>query len=261
MESPTLPRMAANPDTARAAPTSTTPYVPKWDADPVVLCSRRARIIPFPTVLLLREPTAADLQAINAPPELGRVRDESQMTVLAGVNFLGAFTTAWDPLMFRAASAQAAPRSAPNTDHCILVAPYCRNGDLSKRPGFFDRDTGRVRTEAVHAAWLRVLAWLRTREAAQVERDGQANVPLFVAEQGYDAPEFVQCRLSEVLTQRSESGQHAFQHAQGAVLHSKDGAHLGALHDYAVRTPTGWTLATACRQRAMAAPNLMRRSG
>lgn len=253
---PTLRAMAANPDTARVAP-----YVPKWDPDPVVLCSRRSRIIPFPTVLLLREPTEADKQAIMAPLELGKVRDESQMSVVAGVNFLGTLTTAWDPLMFRAPSSQAAPRSAPSVDHCVLVAPYSRNVNLDKRAGFADRDTGRIKAEAVHAAWMRVLDYLRSCEEAQIKGPaGQANVPLFTPEQGFEAPEFVVCKLSEVLTQRSEAGTHAYQHAQGAIAHAKDGSHLGALHDYAVRTTTGWTLAVACRARAMAAPGLMRRT-
>lgn len=245
--------MAANPDPAPK-------YTPKWDADPVVLCSRRSRIIPFPTLLLLRQPTEAEARAIAAPPELGKVYDTGHMTVDAGANFLGAMTTAWDPQAFRAASSQAVPRGAPSVDHCILVAPHSRSINIERRAGFVDRDTGLVIPSAVHAAWMRVLDWLRAQEAAQIAGPaGQANVPLFTAEQGYDAPEFVVCKLSEMLSQRTEAGQHAYQHAHGAIPHAKDGAHLGALHDYAARTTTGWTLAVACRARATQQPGLMRR--
>lgn len=245
--------MAANPDTRAAAP-----YAPKWDADPMVLCSRHGRMLSFPTLLLLREPTEADKALLAAPLELGKIRDESMMTVLAGVNFLGALTTAWDPLMFRAASHQAAPKAAPPTDRCILVAPYSRNVNLADRVGFKDRETGVVKPEAVHAAWMRVVTWLQAQEAAQVARDGQANVPMFATEQGYDAPELVLCKLSEVLKQQTEAGEHGYRHALGAIPHARDGSHLGALHDYAVRSPASWTLAQACRTRAAAAPGLLR---
>lgn len=248
--------MAASPDPAR----STAPYTPRWDPDPVVLCSRRSRIIPFPTLVLLREPTDADRKALEAPPELGKLRDEGQMAVAAGVNFLGTLTTAWDPAMYRAPSSQAAPKSPPNLDRCLLVAPSSRNVQLDKRPGFVDHETKLVKPEAVHAAWTRVLNWLRAEEQRQIDGpEGRANVPLFVAEQGFDAPEFVVCRLSEVLSQRTTTGGHAYQHAQGAIAHAKHGGQLGALHDYAVRTQTGWTLAVACRARAAAAPSLLPR--
>lgn len=255
---PTLRVMAANPDPARAP---AQPYARKWTQDPMVLCSRRARIIPFPTVLLLREPSESDRAAIAAPLELGRSRDESHMTVVAGVNFLGAFTTAWDPVMVRAGSAQQAPKSPPPADHCIIVAPYSRNVNLDKRPGFIDRETGLLRPEAVHEGWLRVVAWLRAQEQAQIDGPtGQANVPLFTTEPGFDAPEFVLCPLSEVLSQRTDAGRHAYAHAQAALPHAKDGAHLGALHDYAVRVNTGWTLVAGARARAAAAPALMRQT-
>ena len=254
--------MAANPDTARASAAQTPPYAPVWDRDPIVLCSRRSRVIPFPTVLLLREPTEADRRVLDAPLELGKVRDESHMTVVAGVNFLGAFTTVWDPLMFRTGSAATAPKAAPLADRCAIVAPWSRNVQLETRPGFKDRDTGVVKPEAIHAAWLRVLAWLRAQEEAQIAGvEGRANVPLFTAENGYDAPEFVQCPLSAVLAQRGETGGHAYQHAFNAIPHAKEGGHLGALHDYAVRVPTAWPLVTACRARATAAPALMRPNG
>lgn len=250
--------MAANPDTARAEKPA--PYVPTWDKDPVVLVSRRARIIPFPTVVLLREPTEADRRVIDAPPELGKARDESMMTVLSGVNFLGTLTTAWDPALHRAPSHQEAPRAAPSTDRCLLLAPASRTVNLATRPGFVDRESGLLRPEAVHAAWTRVLAWLRAQEDAQIAGpEARANVPLFTPDQGHDAPEFVVCRMSELLTQRTTAGAHAYQHAFGAIPHAKHGAHLGGLHDYAVRTPTGWTLVAACRARAQHVPALLPR--
>lgn len=257
----TLLAMADTKSSAPAPAPAQVPYAPKWDPDPLVLCSRRSRVIPFPTALLLRAPTAAELAAIDAPPEAGKVRDESYLTVLAGVNFLGTWTTAWDPGLHRAASSQAAPRGAPANDRCILVAPYSRNAVLERRAGFVDRETGILMPEAVHAAWLRVLEWLRGRERAQVEGPaGQANVPLFLPEPGFDAPEFVLCRVSEVLSQRTQDGSHGYAHVHAAVEYTKDGAHLGALHDYAARTTTGWSLALACRARAVRAPSLVQRT-
>lgn len=66
-----------------------------WDPDPVVLVSRRPRILYFPHVLLQRDATPEEVRrwaGANDENTAGRRRDE-QMFVQAGVTFLGTMMT------------------------------------------------------------------------------------------------------------------------------------------------------------------------
>jgi hypothetical protein len=61
-------------------------------------------------------------------------------------------------------------------------------------------------------------------------------------------------RLSDVLRQRGDNGQHAHAIATTSVAFLRRTqdviAHLGALHDYAIRDRAGGAILGACRQWA-----------
>lgn len=228
-----------------------------WTRDPLVLVSRRIRDIAFPGALLVRDPTPADLARWRDPNSRTSNVAEHKVRVLAGVTFLGAYTSAW---ALRAVPGPGqAPRSAPAPDSLLIVQPDSRTaaGILSGGQ-FMDRDSRRVDPAKVHAAWLRVFRWMETEDARTdlPAGDDGLRLRLFSPADGHDAPEMAIMRLSEVLTMTTEAGRHAFPATMNACRWHKDGPNLGALHDYAVRTPASWPLVTEIRARLAKAPGL-----
>jgi hypothetical protein len=233
------------------------PVSPEWDRDPYVIASRRARNIAFPAILLLRDPT--EEERAKWKDATGMERGDATMRIEAGVTFLGALTTQW---MLQSADSHAkAPKSAPPADVCSLIWPAGTSDNTIKNAAAF-RCTGApesIDPAKVSAAWRRVLEYLRAEEARVIERDGNPSGALFTAVSGFDAPEMVVCKLSEVLGQKSSAGQAGHQHLSNAIAWAKNGRHLGALHDYAVRTPGAWSIVESCRARAIRAPSLVSR--
>lgn len=223
-----------------------------WDPDPVVVVSRRNRILHYPGALL-RGDVSAEQRArwfampdefAAASPALLRNQDPRDLELNYGVTFLGTFTSCWK---YRAADDRNIPRSAPPEGDRVLVEPASRHGrPLMTTAAFRDPDTGDRIPALVAAAWARVLAHLR-------DERGEAH-RLFVPGEAYDAPEIAVLPLSEVLRQTTEAGRLAYPTVLDAAERCKDLAHLGALHDYAVRERSAAAITAACRRRAQAVP-------
>lgn len=247
------PKTAAQDDAHDAPPAPSF----AWTRDPVVLVSRRIRDLAFPGALLVRDPTPADLARWRDVNSRTSNVAEHKVRVLAGVTFLGAYTTAWS---LRAVPGPGqAPRSAPAPDTLAVVQPDSRTAaGILMGAQFQDRETRRVDPAKVHAAWLRVFRWMETEDArTDLPAGGDGlRVRLFTPADGHDAPEMAIMRLSEVLRVTTEAGRHAYPVVVNACRWHKDGNHLGALHDYAVREPAAWPLVTEVRARLARAPGL-----
>ncbi len=121
--------------------------------------------------------------------------------------------------------------------------------DASPAGDFADYARGRVGQGRVE--------WLRNEEK-HLERERGILPLLFTAEDGFDpeGPEVAVMPLSELLCQRSDRGRYAYSAAKAGIKWAKNGAHLGALHDYACREPAAWLLAQDARDRLGRAPSL-----
>lgn len=233
------------------------PVTAEWDRDPYAIASRRARNIAFPAVLLLRPATETELAKWR--DATGMERGDATMRIEAGVTFLGALTTQW--ALQSVDDRAKAPKQAPPVEACTLLWPSGTADNTIKTAAAF-RCAGAPETidpAKVSAAWRRVLDYLRAEEARIIEESGNPSLALFTAVSGFDAPEMVVCRLSEVLGQKTDAGQAGHQHLSNAIAWAKNGRHLGALHDYAVRTPGAWSIVESCRARAIRAPSLVGR--
>lgn len=240
--------------TAKSDPAEApSPFVLRWDPDPEVVCSRRTRDLSVPAALLMREATKAELERWASPEDMSMV---ARVTVRlnAGANFLGAGVTQW---LYRGLTSYSQVKGTPGPESVVALWPKSsEDNTISSAPRFKGRDSNAVDPEKVCAAWKRVLAYLEAQEKQSLERDGHAPLTLFTPLAGYDAPELVVCRVSELFSLRTVDGQHAQPHVMGSIKWAKDGRHLGALHDYALRHPGGGPIALACQQRLQGAPGL-----
>jgi len=225
-----------------------------WDRDPVVLVSRRPRNVAFPGGLIHRDPSAADLKAWR-DPTARNVANEHKLNIGAGVNFLGALTSAW--ALRGVPGPGQAPRSAPPDTDLMIVNPDTTASAMLRGPAFVDRETRRVVPARVHAALMRVLDWLKGEEA-HLQKERGILPQLFTADDGFDpeGPEFAVMPLSEVFSQRTDRGRYAYAAAKAGIKWAKSGSHLGALHDYACRDVTAFLLAMDARERLGRAPSL-----
>lgn len=241
-----MPLVEKNPP-----PSDTTPADPfAWDPDPTVLVSRRARILYFPKVLASREATDAERSAWRSQESTIILRGEEQLAVGPGVTFLGTWTTSWADRHTMKGHASA----TPDASKMLLVEPFTRVRDLIvNRRENKDPASGRLLPHRVQAIYARIIAHLQ-REA----RDGRCGAmnPWETAD-GFDAPELMLVRLSEVFTQKTEAGQQAAATVLATIPHLRADRHetltpLGALHDYAVRSRGGGatSILEACRQWA-----------
>ncbi len=226
--------------------TSADPFA--WDPDPLVLVSRRPRIIYFPKSLAMREATDADRRAWRTDTSTSVQRQEEQMSFGAGVTFLGAYTTSWADLDARPGQAPA----TPDPRKMLLVEPFTRVRDLITRQENKDPATGRLIPARVHAVYLRILE--HHRHEAEEGRAGAINP--WAPANGFDAPELALLRLSEVFLQRTEAGQHAHSTVLTTIKHLRRDRHevltpLGALHDHAIRHRSGAAVVEECRRWAV----------
>lgn len=241
----------AKSDPSPSAPE--TPFVLAWDPDPLVVCSRRTRDVSVPAALLMRDPTEKERAAWAAPTAMSMV---AQVTVRlnAGATFLGAGVTQW---LYRGLTSHAQVKGTPPPESLVALWPKSsEDNTLRDAPRFKGHESNAVDPAKVCVAWQRVLAFLREEEKRVLEQDGVAPLTLFTAKGGYDAPELVVCRVSELFRMQTVDGQHAQPHVMGSIKWAKDGRHLGALHDYALRHPGGSVIAMACQQRLQGAPGL-----
>lgn len=226
----------------------------EWTRDPVVAVSKRTRNLTFPSSLLLREPTDAE----RARWKDGDRRDPvptSTFTLYAGVTFLGAMTSVF--ALRDVAGPGQAPRAAPPESAMLIVAPTGNAGGVFTSGPFTDRETRKVVPALVHAAWMRVMRWLEADDKVTAEKRTSGLPLLFTAGDGYDAPEVAVLRLSEALTQRTDAGRLAYPAITSSIKWAKDGGHLGALHDYAVREVAAWPLVGDIRARVGRVPSLL----
>jgi hypothetical protein len=222
-----------------------------WDPDPLVLVSRRPRILYFPKVLASRDPTPRDYEAWRSQESTTLRRQEEQLAVGAGVTFLGTYTTSWADLETRPGHATRTPDPAK----MLLVEPFSRARDAIASQANKDPATGRLIPAKVNAIYRRILAHLR-KEA----EDGRAGtVNPWEPMDGFDAPELMLVRLSEMFTQRTDAGQQAHATTFATIRHLRRNPHeavtpLGALHDYAIRHVSGGARAIVdeCRRWATA---------
>ena len=227
-----MPLVEKNPPPTDSAPAD--PFA--WDPDPLVLVSRRARILYFPKVLATRDATDADYQRWHADTATIASRQEEQLAVGAGVTFLGTWTTSWNDLHTTRGHAT----SIPDPSKMLLVEPFSRVRDAITRRENKDPATGRLLPHRVAAIYARIVRHLQ-REAAD-ERAGVLNP--WEVQDGFDGPELALVRLSEMFTQRTEAGQQAHATVTSTIRHLRRDRHevltpLGALHDYAVRGKGG----------------------
>lgn len=223
-----------------------TPEAPRadlfaWDPDPVVVVSRRPRVLYFPPDLLSREPTEADVALWTS--DRWSSTQNKMLAIGAGVTFLGCYTSSW---AYLSTTMGHAPKGPPPPDKCILVQPYTFASSVltSRTSGNVDPETGRLIPARVNAALRRVIDYHQQHE----------NPHLFRATDGYDAPELMLLPLSEVFSQRTERGQQAHTTVLTTIPHLRAVRHdvmtpLGALHDYALKhkTRAGEPIVAACR--------------
>ena len=230
------------------------PFRLEWDPNPWVVCSRRSRSITVPASLLMRDPSEKERAEWAAPSGMALAATVT-VTVNAGATFLGAGVTQW--LFSNITSHTQVPKGAPPEGALSVLWPKSSEDNTIKTaPRFKGRDSQVVDPEKVCAAWRRVLDFLRANEARVLDQSGHAPMTLFTPVGGFDAPELVVCRVADLFSMRSEAGQHAQPHVMTSIEWAKDGRHLGALHDYAIRHPGGHVIATACQQRLQRAPGL-----
>lgn len=221
-------------------------HIPKWDADPLVVISKRIYDLSFPLPVLFSEPTKEDFDRWYKPEAIAADRGDKIIRLHAGVTFLGAFTTSWalrdivDPNMV--------PKGAPRPDDCILVFPDCTARDEIDGPQFRDPETQSLLGTEVFKAFKRVLDFIKMRDSHFTKTLPKHS--LFTASRTGDSPEIMLLPLSEVFQHGSSlMGQRAYETVLATVKTHRTATHLGALHDYARRNPNGLNIVEACRIR------------
>ena len=209
-----------------------------------VLVSKRMRNVQFPRVLLDKAATPEQMARWLAPESTAGERNETTLNILAGVTFLATWTSAW--AYREAAGPSQVPKGAPREADMTLVTPPA-TATLSGRD-WKDRESGRPNPAVQHAAWLRIVGYLRARGEALREA---GDFDMWSPDDGAEGPEVMLLPLADMLTRRTDLGRQAEAATLAAIPWCRESAHLGALHDYAARHPVSWNIATACRARAL----------
>ena len=216
----------------------------EWQSNPTVLVSKRTRKVQFPRALLNGEATPEQMAKWLAPESTSIERSETTLTMLAGVTFLGTWTSAW--ALRGIGSAGQAPKGALAESSMVLVTPP--SAQVIDARGFKDRESGRPRPDVQHAAWLRVLAYLRARGKLLAEA---GDFDMWSPDDGAEGPEVMLMPLDDLLRRKTHAGQQAEAATLAAIPWCRASDHLGALHDYAIRHSASAAIATACRARAL----------
>lgn len=217
-----------------------------WQPDPVVVVSRRNRVLAYPADLVKGDPTPEQVKRWTNPEARAEHRNDKMLALIAGVNFIGCRTSSWAYLHTQQGQQ---PQGPPQDSQQVLVWPQMsQHADISNpRSGNVDRETGRLRPDKVQAIVMRILDYIQAR----VQPD------LWTTPDGYDAPELMMMPLSQVLQQKGDAGQQAHEVAHKAIsgqylrrMPIEVMTPLGALHDYAMRIRGGAGIVTVCRQWA-----------
>lgn len=230
-----------------------------WDANPLVLVSRLRRDFFVPNDVWLREPTEADLVKWYTRPmkfeDVGKKVDraEKAVTFCAGVTFLGTLTSAW--MNKDIPSAADAPKDTkgrmvgPVFDKAIFLYPETNNRQVFDLNQFRDSATRALIPQRVNEAWIRVVKHIMSRDAEVAKAGGYSG--LFESHLGRP-PEMILLPLQDLLKHSSDVGQAAYGHTLASIPHTRNGTHLGGLHDYAVHYATSWPIVEAARKRISA---------
>lgn len=220
-----------------------------WDKDPLVVISR-ARWLTFP-LALLREPVDDKaIQRWHGPQARAADRNERVLHFFCGPTFLGVMTTSW--ALRGIAEQQRAPTAPPHPDRLRHILPDTTARDALLGRDFVAKETGKIDPVRVREALERVLGYLRHDKILGDH---------FRPEPGFDDPQIVVIKVSELFAQQGEFGPSAFAMLGKLIPFCKSSEHLGALHDYAVRAGShGWPIVNLCRQRAAAFGNAIPRS-
>ena len=210
----------------------------------MVLVSKRTRNVQFPRALLDKDAAPEQMAKWLAPASTAGERNEATLNILAGVTFLAAWTSAW--AYREAGGPNAVPKGAPRETDMVLVTPPA-TATLSGRD-WKDRESGRPNPVVQHAAWRRIVAYLKARGEALREA---GDFDMWTADDGAEGPEVMLLPLGDMLTRRNDAGRQAEAATLAAIPWCRESAHLGALHDYAARSAGSWNIATACRARAL----------
>ena len=216
----------------------------EWQSNPTVLVSKRGRRVQFPRALLSSEATAEQMAKWLAPESTSIERNEATLTILAGVTFLAAWTSSF--ALRSISGAGQAPQGPLATALMILVSPP--SAQVVDAKGFKDRETGRPHPGNQHAAWLRVIAYLRARGKLLAEA---GDFDMWTTDDGAEGPELQTLPLQDLLLRKTEAGRVAEAATLAAIPWCRAGDHLGALHDYAIRHSASSAIATSCRARAI----------
>lgn len=210
----------------------------------MVLVSKRIRNVQFPRALLDKDATPEQMARWLSRESTASERNEATLNILAGVTFLAAWTSAW--AYREAAGVSQVPKGAPREQDMVLVTPPATS-TLSGRD-WKDRESGRPNPVVQHAAWRRVVAYLKARGEALREA---GDFDMWTADDGAEGPEVMLLPLADMLNRKTDAGRQAEAATLAAIPWCRESAHLGALHDYAARSPGSWNIATACRARAL----------
>ncbi len=210
----------------------------------MVLVSKRTRNVQFPRALLDKDAAPEQMAKWLAPASTAGERNEATLNILAGVTFLAAWTSAW--AYREAGGPNAVPKGAPRETDMVLVTPPA-TATLSGRD-WKDRESGRPNPVVQHAAWRRIVAYLKARGEALREA---GDFDMWSPDDGAEGPEVMLLPLGDMLTRRNDAGRQAEAATLAAIQWCRESAHLGALHDYASRSAGSWNIATACRARAL----------
>jgi len=210
----------------------------------MVLVSKRIRNVQFPRALLDKDATPEQMARWLARESTASERNEATMNILAGVTFLATWTSAWS--YREATGVSQVPKGAPREQDMVLVTPPATS-TLSGRD-WKDRESGRPNPAVQHAAWRRVVAYLKARGEALREA---GDFDMWSPDDGAEGPEVMLLPLADMLNRKTDAGRQAEAATLAAIPWCRESAHLGALHDYAARSPGSWNIATACRARAL----------
>lgn len=160
-----------------------------------------------------------------------------------GAGFLCADVTSWNWRSWNTASNHP-PRVMPD-EMRQQVSIRCDETALTSAPEFLDDE--RPNFAAVEETLLGAFSSIGWgRESA---KDSEITASRFVPRRGCATPEIVLIRAKDIF-EESENSRNARAILEQVIPYSKDGVHLGALHDFAVMASyMGRTISDKCRAR------------
>ncbi len=116
--------------TATKTPADELPPDPfAWQPDPVVVVSRRNRVLAYPADLIKGDPTPEQVRRWTNPEARAEHRNDKMLALIAGVNFIGCRTSSWAYLHTQQGQQ---PQGPPQDSQQVLVWPQMsQHADIS----------------------------------------------------------------------------------------------------------------------------------